>query len=589
MVKSIQYKLILIYVLLLLFAFQVLGVFLIQSLENYYLAEFKDGIKSQGQLLSSFVSRHLYEKEYDITTINQLVREFSQPITMADIYIISNSGIVVSASRGKERYVNTRVVQHEVTRAIMGTPGEAVRPNPETGSRDYFYATPVFYEQSQVGTIYIVASLISVDNTLAKVRNILIIGTLSTMLLTAALGIFVAKTITQPIEDVTQKAEAMAKGNYEGKIAIKSDDEIGQLGSVFNYLAEKLEESIGEISDQKNKTEAILQNLTDGVVAFNKDGDVIHQNPLIEKLLATKDSSKLREILLYDEKNLADLLKNEDITQKQREVNGKTLLLNYVTFSSEHGSSGLIVVVNDITQREQLEYMRRQFVADVSHELRTPLTSIKSYVEALLNGGIEDREISEKFLRVVEDETQRMVRMVKDLLMITRLDYNKESWHYGTIDMEEFFESLTFKVLPQLDDKNQILTKDIEKNIPIIRGDIDKLQQLFINLLTNASKYSPEGNQIKTIVKRYGNDSISIVVEDKGIGIPKEDLPRIFERFYRVDKARSRELGGTGLGLSIVKQVVDGHRGHITIDSEEGKGTSVKVILPIAPAVEEDV
>ncbi len=587
MVKSIQYKLILIYILLLLFAFEILGVFLINALESYYVEEFRHSIKSQSQLLSNFIARHLYE-DPDIPTINQLVREFSQPLTNTEIYVISNGGIVLSTSRGKEKYINTRIVQHEVTRAIMGTPGEAVRANPDTGTRNYFYAVPVVHEQIQVGTIYIIAPLHNVDNTLARVRNILITGTIATMLLTAGLGFFVAKTITQPIKDVTQKAEAMAQGDYEGKIDVKAKDEIGQLGTMFNYLAEKLQESIGEISEEKNKTEVILKNLTDGVVAFDKEGNVIHQNPLAERLLKVKKSVKLLDILFNSEEEFHNYLQIKEIQKRQKEIKGKTLLLNYVPFASEKGSTGLIVVINDITEREQLEYMRRQFVADVSHELRTPLTSIKSYVEALQNGGIDNKDISKKFLGVVEDETDRMVRMVKDLLMITRLDYKKEGWYWKKIDLMELLELIVTKVDLQIKEKKQNVIIDFGENIPEIIGDMDKLQQLFINLFTNSMKYTQPEGTIKISANKLDTDEIEITIEDNGIGIPKSDLPRIFDRFYRVDKARSREMGGTGLGLAIAKQIVEGHKGSINISSEEGMGTKVTVKLPIKLLVEEE-
>lgn len=580
MVKSIQYKLIVVYILLLLCVFTVLGVLLMSALESYYLEEFKQGIKSHGQLLSNYVSNHLYDAA-DVQTLNTLVKDFSHPIPMADIYIVSNQGIMISTSREKQSFSTTKTVQREVVKFMSGSPSEGIRDNPETGYRNYFYAVPIVQGQMELGTVYIVSSLEKVEKTLGRFRNLMIAGGTVTILLASALGFMVAKTIIQPIKDITQKAEALAQGDYDVKINIKAEDEIGQLGKMFNYLAEKLQQSIGEISEQNTKTEAILQNLTDGVVAFNEDGQVVHQNSLTEKLLGTKDNQQLKNILFQYMYDFQDTVSSKEILTAQGEINDKSLLFNYVPFSSSKGNVGLIVVIKDITEREHLEFMRRQFVADVSHELRTPLTSIKSYVEALLNDGMEDEELSRKFLKVVEEETDRMVRMVKDLLIMTRLDYNKENWQLVEIDLQELVESVLTSIQLQAKDKGQQISLKYDFSVLNVKGDRDKLQQLFINLLANSIKYTQEGGSIEVGLKQADDESIEISISDNGIGIPKEDLPRVFDRFYRVDKARSREMGGTGLGLAIAKQIVERHCGTITIDSEEGKGTIVRVVLPI--------
>ncbi|WP_353893256.1 ATP-binding protein [Proteinivorax hydrogeniformans] len=576
MVKNIQWKLIIIYLLLILFAFQILGVFLTQSIENYYMDDFKQGVRSQAQLLSNFIARHLWE-DSELDTIDQLVADFSQSFHMAEVYILDTEGVVISTSSGQERNLGSRVSGHEATRAVLGTPDEVIRANPETGVRNFFYASPVVYNNEQVGVTYVVSSLENTDYTLTTVKNFLLTGTLATVLLTVFLGFLVSKTISKPIEDITSKAEQMAKGNYRVKIDIKSEDEIGQLAKKFNNLASRLRHTIGELSSQKSKMEFILQNLTDGVLAFNKKGELIHKNPLADELLPDHSLSGVFESI----GNFGKILNSKEISTQMIKQKDKALLLNFVPFKSEENQEpGIIVVINDITEREKLEDLRREFVANVSHELRTPLTSVKSYVEALQNGGLENKEISESFLQVIEDETERMVRLVKDLLMSSRLDFKKENWQWQSVGINSLMENTLSKVEVQRSSKNQQINYHPDSKLPTITGDWDKLQQVFINIISNSIKYTdPEGN-IKINVDTTVN-GILITIEDNGIGIPQNDLPRIFERFYRVDKARSRQMGGTGLGLAISKQIVEGHGGNISVQSKEGVGTKFKITLPI--------
>ncbi|WP_434064321.1 ATP-binding protein [Proteinivorax tanatarense] len=539
--------------------------------------DFKQGVRSQVQLLGSFIGRHLWEGS-DLETINQLVAEFSQSFHMAEVYILDTEGVVISASSGQERNIGSRVSGHEATRAILGTADEVIRANPETGVRNFFYAWPVEYNNEQVGAIYVISSLESTDYTISTVKNFLITGTLFTVLLTVFLGFFIAKTISKPIEDISNKAEQMAKGNYGVKIDVKSEDEIGQLARKFNNLASRLRHTIGELSSQKRKMEFILQNLTDGVLAYNVKGELIHKNPLADKLL----SSHSMDSVFESRETFEQQVKSQEISTKMKKDKEKVLLFNYVPFKSEENNeSGVIVVINDITERENLESLRREFVANVSHELRTPLTSVKSYVEALLNGGLEDKEVSQNFLKVIEEETDRMVRLVKDLLMSSRLDFQKENWQLQNIDVNDLIENTLNKLEVQVKEKDHEIVFYPNKNLPEIQGDWDKLQQVIINIVSNSIKYAPNESTVSVKATVDSKSSILISIEDNGFGIPKDDLPRIFERFYRVDKARSRHLGGTGLGLAISKQIIEGHGGKITVESEEGKGTKFQITLPI--------
>jgi len=406
------------------------------------------------------------------------------------------------------------------------------------------------------------------------------------VILSMIFGYALSKTITVPIVNLMHKARKMASGDFDQVVEVKSDDEIGKLTRTFNFMAKELKNTLNQISREKSKIETILNFMTDGVIAFDVNGAVIHINPAAKRILKIdefsldfNDFSKKYDlgVSIEEIKYLEKYSTKEVIT----DIGEKFVRICFALFTDkENNAEGIIAVLNDITEEQKLENMRKEFVANVSHELRTPLTSIKSYSETLLDGALEDRETAEKFLGVINSEADRMTRLVKDLLQLSRLDNKQMKWNMQEFSFEDLVKSCVEKVRFSSNEKKQILECFTIGEISNIVGDKDRIEQVILNILTNAIKYTPvEGKIMVYIGKMYGD--VYVKVADSGIGIPKEDLDRVFERFYRTDKARSREMGGTGLGLAIAKEIVEAHNGKISVSSELGKGTEVTVKLPV--------
>ncbi len=356
---------------------------------------------------------------------------------------------------------------------------------------------------------------------------------------------------------------------------------------MFNYLSDRLKTTLDEIENEKNKLGIILTSMTDGIIAVSSTGLLIHTNPAVYDIfeiskedIEDKTFNQISDALGWSI-TLEELFNDSEKANTMLSVNDKVIKTSVVLFGNDKNETiGAIIVFQDVTEQERLDKMRKEFVANVSHELRTPITTIKSYTETLLDGAVEDKENTISFLKVIDSESERMTRLVKDLLQLSKLEYNNMQWNMKQIDIYKVVSDCTYKMNISAKQKNQILEFNGDIDIPVIIGDKDRIEQVIVNILSNAIKYTPENGKIELGIASE-KDKVIISVIDTGIGIPKEDLPRLFERFYRVDKARSRMLGGTGLGLSIAKQIVEAHNGSIKIQSEYGHGTQVFISLPI--------
>ncbi len=424
------------------------------------------------------------------------------------------------------------------------------------------------------------------EEILRKFNSLIFYCALVAVFLSLLLGYLLSKTITSPIISVMHKAEKVAQGDFDQQLTVKSEDEIGNLTKTFNYMAQELKNTLSEISSEKNKVTTILNYMADGVLAFNLKGIAIHVNPAARKLLGEdiKDKSfgefaqnvgldiKLENIIYFEE---------SPVRESDTIINDMYVKVYFAVFTDTNKKpEGIIVVLHDVTEQQKLDSMRREFVANVSHELRTPITSIKSYTETLLDGAVEDPKTTEHFLSVINTEADRMTRLVKDLLQLSRLDNQQMSWKIEKVSINEMVKDIVNRMELQAGQKDQKLESYVIGDIPAINADKDRLEQVVVNVISNALKYTPNEGIITVYVGKLIND-IYIKVADTGIGIPKEALDLVFDRFYRVDKARSRDMGGTGLGLSIAKEIVEAHGGTINITSEVGKGTEVTVRLPV--------
>ena len=414
------------------------------------------------------------------------------------------------------------------------------------------------------------------------------------------LSFFLARAITEPIRKLTVGAQKIADGEFSEKIDVKGNDEIGALSETFSNMKDVLKNTLDEISGERQKFETLFLYLKDAVVAFNKEGKLMHINKMAKRLfgfLSPESDDYMKDFNFSSMINVLQINYRE-VSVKYKEnknyvvndvmYDGKALDVTFAEFKyAEHGETmrGIMCLIHDVTGRYELDKSRREFVADVSHELRTPLTGIKGAVETVLENPTLDEDTKNNFLEMAIEECDRMTRLVGDLLVLSRLDNKKTSWKIETFDAERFIEHIYDVMSVSAKERAQTLTMKCESDIPDVTADKEKLQQVIINIVSNAIKYTPKGGNVAITAKNSG-EFFLISVSDNGIGIPKDDLPRIFERFYRVEKSRTSDAGGTGLGLAIAKEIIDAHGGDIKIDSEIGRGTHVDVFIPYKTKLE---
>ena len=596
--NTIQWKMVVIYMLLILLAMQFIGAYFAREVESYYLNSFSETLNAQASLLASLLEadmRSLEGKEQSVeqmrqdidNLINNLVK-----INGTNVQVIDQTGTVLSTTEDRS-IVGQRTSQPEVTIALLGTRSEAMRIDPRTGARVKVLVLPIKGDQIVYGAVYMVASMEGTYTTIRKMNGILASGTMFALLITAVLGFVLARTITKPVKDMTRQTRAVADGDFSRTVKIYSDDEIGQLGMAFNHMTRRLQSAILQEEEEREKLAGILSNMSDGVIAANRDGQIILLNRSAEEMLQVKmeevvaQKRTLYELLgLPPEDEMPLHLQEEPLLIEMMLANREEVILRITFTPLQHDSGkkgGIIAVVADVTEQQRMEHQRREFVANVSHELRTPLTTIKSYVEALLDGANEDRELSNRFLRVTMSETERMIRLVNDLLQLSRFDSQKVRLHCKPTDMNQMLRYAADRFSMQSEQQEVSLSLDIADRLPPVYIDPDAINQVLDNLLSNAVKYTPKGGQVVLRAQAIPSQGrVQIIISDTGIGIPSRDLKRIFERFYRVDKARSRAQGGTGLGLAIAKELVQAHGSDIEITSEWNVGTTVTFWVPLA-------
>ncbi|GAB7388523.1 cell wall metabolism sensor histidine kinase WalK [Bacillaceae bacterium] len=595
--QTVQFKVVIIYILLILIAIQLIAAYFIRAVEAYYVNNFTHTLNTQAKLLAVNLERYLDDhrekseskKETEIKKDIDYLVENLFALNGTEVQVVDQNGIVISATENGEGVVGQKNVKTEVNLALNGTRGETVRVDPQSGQRLKILVVPITKGNKVLGAVYLEASMEEMYQTIAQINRIFASATLLALLLTAGLGVILARTITTPVKEITKQAAAMAEGDFNRRVKIYGEDEIGRLGAAFNHLTLRLKEALSQNEEEKEKLASILSNMSDGVIATDYGGRVILMNQRAEQMLGQEEEyalgKTLYEVLNLPEEEWRTSLKEEGTLLLEAPVTTEQTYLLRVTFSPLQGQgengNGIIAVLQDVTEQEKLENERKEFVANVSHELRTPLTTLKSYLEALLDGAIKDEQIAPRFLKVAMNETERMIRLVNDLLHLSRIDSKALQLNRTPTDMGQLVHEIVDRFSVQFMQRKLSLHVDAAPGLPPVAVDRDGIHQVLDNLLSNAIKYSNEGGRIRIEVKVEQDEWLSVTVADTGQGIPKRDLPRVFDRFYRVDKARSRHMGGTGLGLSIAREIVKLHGGTIFLESEVGKGTRVTFRLPL--------
>ncbi|MDG5789430.1 cell wall metabolism sensor histidine kinase WalK [Evansella sp. AB-P1] len=591
--KSIHLKIVIIYVLLILIAMQVIGVYFTGKLEDQLVDNYNDTLFERANLLAYYSMEEMQrDEENEERSLSRRINELYPDLfnnDNTDVQVIDKNNTVISVSNLRQRSnIGQRTTNFRVKRALLGTEDEVTLINEVTGHRTRVIAIPIYSDDDVIGAIYIEASIEDIYDQIQEINQILMTGTIIALAITAVLGILLARTITRPIIDMKKQAVVMGRGDFSRNVKVYGDDEIGQLATTFNELNNKLQDANATTEAERRKLSSVLTHMTDGVIATDRDGKIILMNKRAESMLEKKQDqvlgTEITKVLNLDKfMKHHDLYKITDpiLLDFDYEEEETILEAHFSVIEKDNGKqkNGLIAVLHDVTEQEKIEEERREFVANVSHELRTPLTSMKSYLEALADGAIEDPEVAPRFIKVTQTETERMIRLVNDLLQLSKMDSKDYHMNFASIHLPKFLDQVVERF--EMSTKNESI--DFEYKIPdkdiYVYGDRDKLTQLLDNIVSNAVKYSPEGGEI-TCSMKVEKERVIISIKDEGVGIPKENIPHVFDRFYRVDKARSRNLGGTGLGLAIAKEIVLAHGGSIWVSSDWGKGTTISFSLP---------
>ena len=425
----------------------------------------------------------------------------------------------------------------------------------------------------------------NLTNQIENLKSISAVSLGTFFIIILIMGIFISKSITKPITKLIKSVEKITAGE-DVKLESENgtDTQIGELVNAFTLMTNELKQNINEIERQKKQIETILLHMTDGVIAFNMEGKIIHINTAAMNLLKLEQKDNSFEKIFNKLKlniNLEKIIYLENWTSSEHRltIEDKCVNLFFVPFQDENNrQAGLIVVIQDITEHVKLDNMRKEFVADVSHELKTPITSIMGYADTLLEGEY-DKDTQQKFVGVISSEARRMARLVTDLLTLSKYDSKKVKLEETEFDLGELTKKCQERLKFEIEKKHQNVECFVTANVPPVSADKYGIERVVLNILSNAIKYTPENGKIKIYVGFVYNDAY-IKIIDNGIGISEQDLTRIFDRFYRADKARTREMGGTGLGLSIAKEILDQNKGSIDIRSELGKGTEVIIRIP---------
>ncbi|HAA7694501.1 TPA_asm: cell wall metabolism sensor histidine kinase WalK [Listeria monocytogenes] len=601
--QSVQFKLVIMYLLLIIVAMQVIGAYFVRELEGQLEKNFQDSITNSITLLD-YNAREEIIKNSDNSVklqndIRELLVDFSRASSnLIEVRIVDDKGKILGTSNlNNQGIVGQKSNDPLVKRTLsLGTTSEdkIYKDESNKNNRVWVNVSSIKNKGKVIGAIYLVADIESVYKQVDDITNIFITGTLIAMIITAVLGILLSRTITKPIVEMKRQAYAMARGNYSRKVKVYGVDEIGELADSFNTLTKRVQEAQAMTEGERRKLSSVLAYMTDGVIATDRRGKVILINTPAEKMLRVKhESANGRSIIdvldIGDTYQFEDLMEVDGSLTMDRSTFDKPYVLraNFSVIQRETGfNNGVIAVLHDITDQEKVDQERRDFVSNVSHELRTPLTSMHSYLEALSDGAWEDKEIAPRFLEVTQNETERMIRLVNDLLKLSRMDGGREQLEKSFVNFTDFFNHIIDRF--EMMKKETIMFKrHIPREPVMIEIDEDKVMQVLDNIISNANKYSPDGGRISFYLKKF-EDEIEVSIADEGLGVPDEDLANVFDRFFRVDKARSREMGGTGLGLAIAREVIEAHGGRIWAERNKTKGTIIKFTLPYSDLPEDD-
>ena len=604
--RSIQFKIPVLFIFMLMISLQLIVANFLRQLETQMISNFQEQIQLQVGFLKNSVQPILIKDDKDevkIAEIAKILQDYPTGSSIVEARIIDTQGYILgTTNQSQQSVIGTRTTEADAQQVLL-TNTVYTYNYTEQDIRYWKVVSPISTPSGNSGNpLGIISVTTNIESRYTQVKDIGVIfvsSSLIAIILVIIITFLISQGITKPIAEMKKQTEKIAEGNYTGEVKIYSDDEIGQLGQAINDLSFKIKEAQESTESERQRLDSVLRHMSDGVIATDRRGRIVIMNTAALDILNLKSEKvigiPLLSILPLEEKvSFRELLETQQEQLIHLEDDGEDSIIQceFSVIQRESGFiSGLVCVLTDVTEQQKIDRERRNFVSNVSHELRTPLTSIKSYTEALVDGAWENKEIAPGFLKVIETETERMMRMITDLLNLSRMDQNRLGLEKEFINMNELVVHIVnrFEMVLQSEpyrNKNYSILTDITQRDLWVELDQDKMTQVFDNIINNAIKYSPDGGRIIVRLMETHTDII-VSVTDEGLGISRKDIPHLFNRFYRVDKARSRAMGGSGLGLAIAQEVVQLHGGKIWVNSIENKGSTFFVSLPYIP-FEED-
>ena len=573
----------------------VAGLYLNRALEAFAADSLEARLVLAGALLDD-EARTLLVNPPSPERLRDFVRRASGPAG-ARITLIATDGRVIADSEvAMERLATVENHAHrpEVRGALAGQRGHSLRTSATVHEALFYVGIPVRDGDRIVGVLRLALPLSVVTSSYAVLHRVMVVGGLLALAVAAGIGVFVSGRITRPVVEMQRTARRMSEGNFDLRAPVRSVDEIGALGTALNVMAVRLRDKFEDLEAEQAKVRAILDTMVEGVVAVDGRDEIILMNERAVSILGLRDRGLGKPLL--------EVIRNTDLHGVVRAtraagdappaphelrvpgVREHVLHVNAVPLALGGDERGVVMVLHDVSQLRRLERMRTEFVANVSHELRTPLTAIQGYLETLLGGGLDDPADAHRFLAIVVRHTERLGRLLNDLTDLSNIELGKVSLHLAPTALAPLVDSVMAIIKPRADAAGIVVERMLPESLPAVLADHDRLEQVLINLVDNAVKFSKPGGHVTVTAGTVEDGMVEVSVADTGVGIPAADLPRITERFYRVDRARSRELGGTGLGLAIVKHLVMAHGGALHIESELDRGTRVRFTLASAAA-----
>lgn len=591
MIRGIRWRIVLTYLVLIVLALSIFGVYMLSFIERLYMDNLKEHLQEETVLLSEWVAPQMaWQGESEREEVYELLRHTSVTLD-ARVTLIDPAGRVLIDTLSDAETVKNQRDDPEVATALRtGLLTMDIRTAPYSKFNVLHLATPVFAKNgSTIGILRLAVELDGATVTLKSLWAKVGFSLFTVAVVASLFGLRFAHGIAAPIEAITRSTRKIAAGAFDERIHQRGRDELGVMADSINAMAARIAEQFDDLTQQTGKLEGILTHLVSGVIVVDRSGRITLVNPAVEQMVGIRAEQLLEKWhweagrhfglgTLIDEAILVGTAQKKEITlykpvERTVEVNITPIKMNHDRIA------GAVVLLHDVSEFRRLERMRSEFVANVSHELRTPITAVKGFSETLLDGALNDPEIARQFLRIIYDESERLRRLVNDLLELSKIESGHTVFRFEPLDLTDLVKRTVEKYTHQAETGGLTIRTELPEHAVFLHADTDRIQQVLINLLGNAIAYTPQGGEVVVAVKET-SDSGVLEVRDTGIGIPSADLPRLFERFYRVDKARARLSGGTGLGLSIVKHIVEGHGGRVEVESEVGQGSIFRIFLP---------